>query len=171
PAQQAYDARLAAFRARRAYFAWARSIDRKTELVGGVRPVQSRPQPTILVHDRHAFGLGGVRFEIFAVTGAETDDSLVVWLPDRRTAFAGNVFGALFGHFPNLVTLRGDRYRDALRYVDALDLLLRLEPELLCVGHFDPVRGRERIRTEVERMKGAVLFVHDAVIAAMNAGE
>src|SRR5204863_6586250 len=33
PAQQAYDARLAAFRTRRAYFAWARSIDRKTEPV------------------------------------------------------------------------------------------------------------------------------------------
>jgi len=170
PLQQAYDARLATFRTRRAYFAWARSIDRKSQPVGGAPPVQSRPDPTILVTDRHAFELGGVRFEVFGVAGAETEDSLVLWLPDRRIVFAGNVFGALFGHFPNLVTLRGDRHRDALRYVEALDLLLRLEPELLLVGHFDPVRGRALIRAELERIKRAVLHVHDAVVAAMNAG-
>jgi alkyl sulfatase BDS1-like metallo-beta-lactamase superfamily hydrolase len=170
PRQQAYDARLATFRTRRAYFAWARSIDRKSTPVGGATPVQSRPQPTILVADRHAFALGGVRFELFGVAGAETDDSMVVWLPERRIAFAGNVFGALFGHFPNLVTIRGDRHRDALAYVEALDLLLALAPETLLVGHFDPVVGAELIRTEIERMKGAVLHVHDAVVDAMNAG-
>jgi glyoxylase-like metal-dependent hydrolase (beta-lactamase superfamily II) len=170
PAQQAYDARLATFRTRRAYFAWAASIDRKTQPVGGAPPVQSRPQPTILVSDRHAFELGGIRFEVFGVAGAETEDSLVLWLPQHRIAFAGNVFGALFGHFPNLVTIRGDRHRDALRYVEALDLLLGLDPELLLVGHFDPVEGGARIRTELERIKGAVLHVHDAVVAAMNAG-
>ena len=170
PAQQAYDARLATFRTRRAYFAWAASIDRKSQPVGGAAPVQSRPRPTILVSDHHAFELGGIRFELFGVAGAETEDSLVLWLPQHRMAFAGNVFGALFGHFPNLVTIRGDRHRDALRYVEAIDLLLGLEPELLLVGHFDPIEGRARIRAELERIKGAVLYVHDAVVAAMNAG-
>jgi len=170
PQQQAYDARLATFRTRRAYFAWAQSIDRKSQPIGGTAPVQSRPQPTILVTDRHAFELGGLRFELFGVAGAETEDSMVVWLPQHRIAFAGNVFGALFGHFPNLVTLRGDRHRDALRYVESLDLLLELEPELLLVGHFDPVAGRDLVRGEVERTKRAVLHVHDAVVAAMNAG-
>jgi alkyl sulfatase BDS1-like metallo-beta-lactamase superfamily hydrolase len=133
-------------------------------------PIQSRPQPTILVGDRHAFDLGGVRFEAFAVAGAETDDSLVLSLPDRGVAFAGNVFGALFGHFPNLVTIRGDRHRDALRYVEAIGLLRNLEPELLLVGHFEPVRGRDLVRAELDRIEGAVLHVHDAVVAAMNAG-
>jgi glyoxylase-like metal-dependent hydrolase (beta-lactamase superfamily II) len=170
PAQQAYDARLATFRTRRAYFAFKASIDRKAGTGGAPPPVQSRPQPTILVTDRHAFALGGVRFEAFAVAGAETDDSLVLWLADRRIAFAGNVFSALFGHFPNLVTIRGDRHRDALRYVEAIDLLRDLEPELLLVGHFEPVRGRALIRAELDRIKGAVLYVHEAVVAAMNAG-
>src|SRR6185369_17122698 len=52
PAQQAYDARLATFRTRRAYFAWAASIDRKTP-AGGQAAAQSRPRPTILVDDHH----------------------------------------------------------------------------------------------------------------------
>ena len=52
--------------------------------------------------------------------GGETIDSTVVWLPDRGIAFVGNVFSALFGHFPNLVTLRADRLRFALPFVDAV---------------------------------------------------
>ena len=32
---------------------------------------------------------------------------------------------------PNLVTIRGDRYRDALTYIDSLDVVLELEPERL----------------------------------------
>jgi alkyl sulfatase BDS1-like metallo-beta-lactamase superfamily hydrolase len=169
PAQQAYDARLATFRTRRAYFAWAQSIDRKTP-ASGPPPVQSRPRPTILVDDHYAFTLGGLRVELFGCAGAETVDSLIMWLPERRICFTGNVFGALFGHFPNLVTLRGDRHRDALAYVGALDLLLGLDAEMLLVGHFGPVVGRDVIRAELERMKGAVLHVHDTVVDAMNSG-
>ncbi len=170
--QQAYDARLATFRARRSTFAFAESFERMRRTgAGGAPPVQSRPTPTLLVEGRHAFELGGVRFELIACDGAETEDSLLVWLPQHRICFPGNVMGALFGHFPNLVTIRGDRYRDPLKYVGALDLLLSLDAEMLCVGHFDPVVGRDLIRSELLRMRGAVLHVHDAIVAAMNAGK
>jgi glyoxylase-like metal-dependent hydrolase (beta-lactamase superfamily II) len=169
--QQDYDARLAAFRARRSYFAFAESFERMRRAgKDGRPPVQSRPQPTLTFADRYAFELGGLRFELIGVAGAETEDSMLIWLPQHRICFTGNVMGALFGHFPNLVTIRGDRYRDALRYVETLDVLLGLDPELLLVGHFDPVAGRDRIRSELLRMRGAVLHVHDAVVRAMNAG-
>lgn len=168
-AQQTYDARLAPFRTRRAYFAWARSIDRKTP-ASGPPPVQSQPTPHILVGDDYAFELGGLEVELYGCTGAETLDSLVMWLPQHRICFTGNVFGALFGHFPNLVTLRGDRHREALAYVESLDLLLGLEPEVLLTGHFGPVVGSDLVADEIIRMKRAVLHVHDAVVAAMNAG-
>jgi alkyl sulfatase BDS1-like metallo-beta-lactamase superfamily hydrolase len=152
-------------------FAFADSIRAASKSAGGARPPpQARPAPDVLFSDRFTFTLGGLRFELIAVSGAETEDSLLVWLPQHRICFTGNVFGALFGHFPNLVTIRGDRYRDALRYVETLDVLLGLEPELLCVGHFEPVAGADLIRGEVLRMKQAVLHVHDAVVEAMNAG-
>lgn len=169
--QQAYDARLAAFRARRSYFAFAESFERMRRAGrDGRPPLQSRPQPTRTFSERFDFELGGVRFELIGVAGAETEDSMLVWLPQQRICFTGNVFGALFGHFPNLVTIRGDRHRDALRYVETLDVLAELDAEVLMVGHFDPVVGRELIRAEIQRMRGAVLHVHDAVVAAMNAG-
>jgi glyoxylase-like metal-dependent hydrolase (beta-lactamase superfamily II) len=171
-AQQAYDARLAPFRARRSYFAFQSSIDAMSRAAGGgPPPVQSRPRPDVTFEDRFAFSLGGLRFELIGVAGAETEDSMLVWLPQHRICFTGNVFGALFGHFPNLVTIRGDKHRDALRYVETLDVLLGLDAELLLTGHFDPVAGGDLIRAELLRMKQAVLFVHDAVVAAMNAGK
>ena len=168
--QQAYDARLAAFRTRRSQFAFAEAFARMRPAGGGAAPVQSRPTPTLGVHDQLAFELGGLRFEVIGCAGAETDDSLLIWLPQHRVCFTGNVFGAMFDHFPNLVTIRGDRYRDALRYVDTLDRLIALDADMLLVGHFGPVCGRDTIRSELEQMKRAVLHVHDAVVAAMNGG-
>ena len=82
---------------------------------------------------------------LLSTPGGETTDSLVIWLPETRTAFTGNLFGPLFGHVPNLVTMRGDRYRDALAYVDSLDLVLDLAPDRLLTGHFDPIEGADRI--------------------------
>jgi len=173
-AQQADDARLHRFRVRRSAFAFAEAIGRANawirEHVGGPVPAQSRPTPDLLVDDRLALELGGVRFELLATPGGETLDSLVVWLPDERACFAGNLFSALFGHFPNLVTLRGDRIRDALRFVDSLERVRALEPELLLVGHHGPVEGRAEIQAELERIRDAVLYAHDATVRGMNEG-
>ena len=173
PSHQAYDARLAPFRARRSMFAFGDTIRAASQAARGgpPPPPQARPKPDVLFEGRYAFTLGGVVFELIAAPGAETEDSLLVWLPQHKICFTGNVFGALFGHFPNLVTIRGDRYRDPLKYVETLDLLLGLDAELLLTGHHGPVVGREPIRAEVARMRGAVLHVHDAVVAAMNAGK
>jgi len=170
PWQQADDLRVQPFRSRRAYFAWAAAIDGKRGPQGGAAPVQSRPQPTILVDDRTTLELGDRRIEVIACTGAETVDSLLVWLPAERICITSNVFSALFGHFPNLVTIRGDRYRDPLLYADTIARVRDLEPELLLVGHGGPIVGRDVIRDELVRMRAAVLHVHDAVVAAMNAG-
>ena len=78
-----------------------RAIAYIREQVGGPAPPQSQPHPTITFEDRYAFELGGVRFELIATPGGETTDSMVVWLPQHRICFAGNLFSALFGHFPS----------------------------------------------------------------------
>jgi alkyl sulfatase BDS1-like metallo-beta-lactamase superfamily hydrolase len=92
-------------------------------------------------------------------------------MPDRGIAFVGNVFSALFGHFPNLVTLRADRLRYALPFVDAVQAVIDLQPEILCTGHFDPITGRDVIRAELTRLRDAVQYVHDATVAGMNDGK
>jgi alkyl sulfatase BDS1-like metallo-beta-lactamase superfamily hydrolase len=174
PAHQADDARIAGFRAARSAFAFAEVLAKASHTVrknlGGAVPRQSRPEPTVTFEDRYAFELGDVRFELISTPGGETVDSAIVWLPQHRICFTGNLFSALFGHFPNLVTIRGDRYRDALRFIESLERVLALEPELLLVGHHDPVRGRECIRSELLRLRDAVRYVHDETVRGMNEG-
>ena len=175
PAHQADDARIASFRASRSAFAFADAIARAwkyiQEQAGAGIPTQSRPTPDITFEERHALDLGGVRMELIWTPGGETTDSMVIWLPEHGTCFTGNLFSALFGHFPNLVTVRGDRYREALGFIESLETVLALEPELLLPGHHGPVVGKETIRQELTRLRDAVRFVHDETVRGMNHGK
>ena len=171
---QAYDARLARFRASRSAFAFKdsnREAVRRIMEEFGPPPPQAVPTPTITFEDRFAFERGGLRVELIAVPGGETNDSLVVWLPDHEICFPGNLFSCLFGHFPNLVTIRGDRYREALVVASAVERVLELDPKLLLVGHHQPIEGRGLIREELERLRDAILYVHDETVKGMNDGK
>ena len=106
---------------------------------------QDAPVPDILFEDRYELELGGLRLELMGVPGAETNDSLIVWLPDHGICFTGNLFGCPFGHFPNLVTIRGDRYRDALTCAAAVERVLELDAEMILYGHHAPVVGKSLI--------------------------
>ena len=83
--------------------------------------VQDAPVPDELFTDTLVVETGNVRFELLSCPGGETIDNTVIWLPTTRTAFVGNTFGPLFPHFPNFNTVRGDRYRDPLAYLDTLE--------------------------------------------------
>lgn len=172
---QADDQRLGQFRPARSGFAFAKVIVEALRFVNAHRdsPVspQAKPEPTLTFEDDYRFELGGQSFECYAVPGGETIDSLVIWMPEKKLCFAGNLFSALFGHIPNLVTIRGDRYREALQFVDSLERVLALEPEWLLVGHHDPVVGRDLIRSELERLRDATLYVHDQTVQGMNQGK
>jgi alkyl sulfatase BDS1-like metallo-beta-lactamase superfamily hydrolase len=165
--------RLMPFRARNAAFAWAKAIAAATSHARDLPPgatAQARPEPTVTFDTRLDYTVGGRDLVLLSTPGGETTDALVVWLPDCQTLLTGNLFGALFGHVPNLVTMRGDRYRDALAYVDSLQTVLDLSPDRLVTGHFGPVDGVARIAEEVEAMRAATRWVHDATVDGMNAG-
>jgi alkyl sulfatase BDS1-like metallo-beta-lactamase superfamily hydrolase len=172
---QADDARIHAFRVRRSAPFWADAIAAADSFIrssgDGEFPPQSAPIPTLTFDDNLEFELGGTRFELLSVPGGETVDSLVVWLPDRRIAIAGNLFSALVGHIPNLMTVRGDRLRDPVAFIDSVQRVIDLEPELLLTGHFGPIEGAAVIRAELERIRDATGYVLGETVAAMNRGD
>lgn len=130
------------------------------------------PDRKVYVGAPYTFTLGEVDFEVIALNNTgEGEDGLMVWLPKQKILFVGDMFGPLYPMFPNLYTVRGEKYRDALDYIDALDQILALEPELLVSTHFTVERGAERIRASVTRMRDAVQYVWDEVVAGMNAGK
>ncbi len=170
---QADDQRIHGFRIRRSlpFFAgvmgqpgYARGDD------AAIPPLAEPAHADLTFVDTHSFHCGSRAIELLGVPGGETRDSLVVWLPQDRVALVGNMFSALFGHFPNLMTVRGDRMRSATAFADSVQRVIDLEPDTLLLGHHGPVRGAAMIRTECERIRDAVLFVHDATVDAMNRG-
>ena len=170
-----YDARLQAFRAARSAFRFQDDFAAtfKGYADAGYTDInpQDHPCPDQVFETQLNFSLGGLDVELIAVPGAETNDSLVIWLPQHHIALTGNLFGCPFGHFPNLSTIRGDRYRDPQVCIDAADTVRNLAPDMILYGHHDPVIGSELIREELTAYRRAIQHVDDAVVAGMNAGK
>ena len=167
--------RLAVFRARNSAFAFADALTRGIrtirERVGDPLPAQSVGTADLEVGDTLTLSVGGRTIELLATPGGETTDSMVVWLPEQRICLCGNTFGPIFGHIPNFVTMRGDRYRDPLTTIASIERVRNLHPEILITGHFDPITGAERIQAELSRLRDAIRYVHDQTVTGMNAGK
>lgn len=130
-------------------------------------------EPTRLVDvdDGHAFELGGIRFEVIAAeNSAEGEDALLLWLPDHGLVFTGDFYGCLYPMVPNLYTVRGEKIRDPIGYVNALDRLIALEPDAILPAHFDPILGRAYLHKTLTVMRDGVQYVYDETVAGMNAG-
>ena len=175
PEHQSYDARLDKFRARRSGFAFT------DEFVAMYREFrdhgytefnpQDTPTPDVLFDDRLELQISGLDLVLIGCPGAETNDSLIVWLPQHRICLTGNLFGCPFGHFPNLCTMRGDRYRDALVCAEAAQTVLDLGPEMILYGHHAPIVGKAVIEDELIAYRDGVRYVHDETVRGMNEGK
>jgi glyoxylase-like metal-dependent hydrolase (beta-lactamase superfamily II) len=168
--------RLIPYRASRSAFAFKDTLSAGIHAIqrrlGTKRlPGQSVPVVDIEFDDTLTLEVGGRRLELISVPGGETTDSLVVWLPEEQICLCGNTFGPLFGHIPNLVTIRGDRYRDALAAIASVERVRGLRPDLLVTGHFEPIVGADRIDAELTRLREAIRYIHDQTVAGMNAGK
>jgi alkyl sulfatase BDS1-like metallo-beta-lactamase superfamily hydrolase len=165
--------RLMGYRVPKTSFAFQKFSDAVLEHFKTLDPATidfSFPEPTTTFDQRHQLTIGGRSFELAWTPGGETTDAIVVWLPEERILFTGNLFGPLFGHVPNLMTIRGDRYRDPILYIDSLNTVLAYGPERLITGHFAPIEGADRIAEEVTAMRDAMQAVHDRTVELMNSG-
>ncbi len=172
PACQADDKRIQGLRMRTAGI-WfdmlgtdARRIYKENP---GVSMQQSVPTPDIVFDERLGLTVDGLRIELLAAVG-ETTDCCVVWLPEHRVALVSNLFGPLFPHFPNLNTIRGDKYRFVEPQLATNRMVRELRPEVLVTGRHDPIVGADLIEASLERLHDAVTYVHDRALDGFNAG-
>ena len=172
PACQADDKRIQALRMRTAGI-WfdmlgtdARRIARENP---GVPMTQAEPTPDVTFEDRLGLDVDGLRVELLAAVG-ETIDCAVVWLPEHRVALVSNLFGPLFPHFPNLNTIRGDKYRFVEPQLATNRMVRALRPEVLVTGRHDPIVGADLIEASLTRLHDAVEFVHRRALEGFNEG-
>ena len=122
--------------------------------------------PTVVFDDKLSVEIAGIKIELYHAPG-ETNDQLLVWLPEKKTLFPGDNF---YKTFPNLYTIRGTPYRDLAGWVDSLDLMRLLGPEYLVPSHTRPLSGKTRINDELTLYRDGIQFVHDQTIRLMNKG-
>lgn len=166
------DARIKRFRLRTARI-WFDTTGTDAVRIAGENPGipmrQDTPTPDVTFDERLELVVDDLRIELVAAVG-ETIDSAIVWLPRHRTALISNLLGPLFPHFPNLNTLRGDRYRLVDPYLASVGALRDLGPEMLVTGRGEPIVGRRLIDASLSRLHDAVEYVHEMTVAGMNDG-
>lgn len=122
-------------------------------------------EPNMTYDEQLRFEEGGVRFELFHMPG-ETNDHTVVWLPDQKTLFCGDLF---YSSFPMLASpMKPDR--PVLDWAQACDRMRELGAEYLVPSHGEPVVGKEAIREILTNYAAAIRSVHDQVVQGINLG-
>jgi alkyl sulfatase BDS1-like metallo-beta-lactamase superfamily hydrolase len=120
--------------------------------------------PTETYHHEYRFELGGKTFELFHAKG-ETDDFTVVWVPQLRAVFLGDLLEA---SFPNL----GNPFK-VLRYARewamALEKAIALDPEFAIGGDCvltDNKEIKEVLSVNIELFN----YLEESVVRAANDG-
>jgi alkyl sulfatase BDS1-like metallo-beta-lactamase superfamily hydrolase len=110
--------------------------------------------------------IAGMKLELIFAPG-ETDDQIVVWLPEKRVLLAADNY---YKSFPNLYTIRGTKYRDVNKWAETLDMMRGLRAEYVVPCHTRPITGSEKIYEVLTDYRDAVKFVHDQTIRYINMG-
>ncbi|MEM9704730.1 MAG: MBL fold metallo-hydrolase [Pseudomonadota bacterium] len=145
----------------------------------GERPPMRGPlaygglEPDLLVQNGAPLDLsmGGVSIEVIAAPGAEGADNLLLWLPEKKILFSGDFFGPLFPQFPNIFTMRGEKIRKPIEYINSLQTVIGLQPEIIVPSHLAPQTDMAAIMDGLVKMRDAVQYVHDETVKGMNAGK
>jgi alkyl sulfatase BDS1-like metallo-beta-lactamase superfamily hydrolase len=97
---------------------------------------------------------------------SETDDALVLWMPEHKLLYGG---AAVTPSIPNVGTpLRSQR--DPVRWADTLDRLASLEPEILVMEFGPHLHDAARIQRVLRTTSAALRWLREAVVERMNAG-
>ncbi len=108
----------------------------------------------------------GVSFKLIFAPG-ETDDQIVVWLPEQRVLIPADDF---YWAFPNLYTIRGTTFRSLKQWYQSLDKMRDLNPEYLVPCHTRPIEGAKTIQEILTNYRDAIQYIHDQSIRGINAG-
>ncbi|PKN76481.1 MAG: hypothetical protein CVU52_04605 [Deltaproteobacteria bacterium HGW-Deltaproteobacteria-10] len=78
------------------------------------------------------FYLGGLTCRVYGTPG-HTRDSLAFYFPEIETLFPGESCGVVQGEAGDIIQVEFlSSYKD---YIDSLNLMISLEPEMICIGH------------------------------------
>jgi len=122
--------------------------------------------PTQLFDTDTDMDLDGISARLIHAPG-ETEDHLIVWLPEHRILFSGDNW---YHAFPNLYAIRGTAYRDFQKWADSLYLMSELDAEILAPGHTQIVFGTALVKEVLLATRQAILHVMHETARGMDEG-
>lgn len=128
-------------------------------------PTSGFVRPTDNAGDGQLVEIDGVKVQFFHAWG-DTDDTLLIWLPESRTIINNVAWPAMF----NICTLRGESYRNPIELLKGLDKIIELEPEHLVGVHGVPISGRAAVLQAVTEYRDTIQYIYDQTIRDINAG-
>jgi glyoxylase-like metal-dependent hydrolase (beta-lactamase superfamily II) len=120
--------------------------------------------PTLTYRDDYSFKLGGLTFNLFHGKG-ESDDGTLVWIPELKTVFCGDLLEASFPNLGNPFKVM----RYAKEWADTLERVLGLEPDLAVGGDVVLTDNRE-INDHFKETIELLRYLEDSVTDAANRG-
>jgi len=152
------------------YHAWINSMQFSSisEEQRGLVSARKTLDPTIIIHgtNNYTFNLGNITFELYHNIG-ETDDSLWLYVPDKKVIFSGDL---IISSFPNVGNpFKVQRYPKQWAY--SMESMMKKEAEFLVPGHGRLIEGKEKVKDALIITAEAMHFVHDEVVKRLNQGK
>ncbi len=110
--------------------------------------------------------IAGVTLELMRADG-ETADHLLVWYPEKKIIFPGDLF---YKSFPNLYAIRGGIYRDVQGWIDSLNMIIEKNADIMVMGHTRPIKGQKEVKRSLTQYRDAIAFVFEKTIEGINKG-
>ena len=126
--------------------------------------------PTVLVGETPTqLTLDGVRFVFQYTPESEAPAEMTFYLPARKAFCSAEI---VTHTMHNLLTLRGAKVRDALKwsgYID--DALVRFDDaEVMFASHSWPIWGNARIHDYLAKQRDTYKYIHDQTLRLANSG-
>jgi glyoxylase-like metal-dependent hydrolase (beta-lactamase superfamily II) len=120
-------------------------------------------KPDVAIDSRTDLTIGGSKFELIPAHGGETHDAMLIYLPDERVMFLGDVImpylGAPFAEEGDLQGL-----------LDAIDVIVSEDPQYLLHGH-EPLTRNFGSPLILSHLKTDLTWLRGEVIAAIRRGD
>ena len=120
-------------------------------------------KPDVAIDNRTDLNIGGTKFELIPVHGGETHDAMLIYLPDEKVIFMGDVIMPYLGA---PFTAEGDL--DGL--FGAIDEIVSRNPQYLLQGH-EPLTRNFSSPLILSHLKIDLTWLQKQVLAAIRRGD
>ena len=120
-------------------------------------------KPDTAIDHRTDLNIGGTRFELIPARGGETHDAMLIYLPDEKVMFMGDVIMPYLGApFIEEGDLQG--------LFDAIDVVVSRNPQYLLHGH-EPLTRVFSSPLILSHLKTDLAWLRDQVLTAIRRGD